>query len=287
MDPLFSQQPKDNYRSSVPSHSSPSFAPTAQDIHLVHKLLRCFSLPLEIVVWILDFAEYWIKENHVKYNHFKLTSGQSALFFQTKPIGCEGEHLRPIKVEFQIWSSILYNCHNVTMGSSNVLNSWFEASIFRQDETWQSAKRETPLRTIISSAPISHQAYPDNDSVAIYSEHDIYSIPYWLRRDASKLVGGYQMVGDVDDPFWFITSSEVCLPGRMYSCQTVRWRKQDILPLTEANVTSVSSATKNRFVSLLQTGDIIGLWARMQPDKVSGQQLYQSIILISVDILQP
>jgi hypothetical protein len=259
---------KDYFQPGV-SQSKSQFTPTVQDIHLVHKLLQTFNLPLEIVVFILDIAQYWVKESHVKYSPFNLISGNSALFFQTNPIGCEGEHLRPRKIEFQIWSSMSYNLLDCTITSSNVLISWFEASIFRQDETWQGDNRETPLQAAVSAAPLHNKLYPLINSIMVYSEDDLYSTPYWLRRDALKLKGGYQLVEDADGPFWFVASSEIYVPEDIEACQTSSWEKHSNVSSGVTNMASDSSGRKNKFMSLLQTGDLIGLWARIQPDQVS------------------
>jgi hypothetical protein len=263
MDPTHPLAPKYHPVSDDSRQPRAMFAPTATEIHRVDKLLRSFNLPVELRISILDFAEYWVKESHVKNNPFKLAFGQSALFFQTDPIGCKGEFLRPIKIDFEIYSSMLYNVEHDDKASKNVLLSWFEASIFRRDDHWKGEQQQTPLQAAISWSPLGHQPYTDNDSVMIYTEDDLYSTPNWLRRDALKLKGGYELIGDGHDPFWFLTSSDTGLPCRILSKQTVTWDKRIIiLPVT-------GSTKKNKFLSLLQTNDIIGLWARIQPDEVS------------------
>jgi hypothetical protein len=135
---------------------------TASQTNAAHLALISLGLPPEIATNILDLAEYWCKQTFSRKVPIHLYTGitldwleSSCLYLQTEPLGL-GDNLphlplvKPQKVVFRIVS-----CDNDAIFSSDRERpswryynnlSWFNGSIFREDESWAGKRRRDPMR---------------------------------------------------------------------------------------------------------------------------------------------
>lgn len=84
-----------------------------EDILEVRSDLHRTGIPLEVVDKVMDYAEYWYKQNFSRRTNLKISCGRtvevSTLYILTPPIGCHADLARfgasrPRRIEFRISS---------------------------------------------------------------------------------------------------------------------------------------------------------------------------------------
>jgi hypothetical protein len=255
---------------------------TIEEIYAAQATLVSFGLPPEIATIILDFAEYWHQQRCTKEVPLKLLSRSldftevSSLYLQTPSIG-RGEGLdelsvvRPRKVVFRLTSQNI----NLHFGRGLYENnrSWFDASIFREDESWTGGDRQEPIYALhlkaISAAPFAgidrdqEKLEPGDEFAIYYWGNDPFTLPPWFCQDGSKFPGGFKVIHNGEKPTWLLQRNRYMSDtSEGYLEHTVVWKREDVGELREEEWPLNGSGSGINFVASLQRGDRIGVWAR-------------------------
>jgi hypothetical protein len=218
----------------IPSTSQTCSSPDAiiiSQINAVQLVLISLGLPPEIATNILEFAEYWCKQS---YNHkapvkmcAELTGNWnecSCLYLQNEPLGFgtgldDLPRMNPRKVVFTILSPDNGDYLNRENRGYHNNRSWFDISIFREDESWVGNRRRDPMKTILKVSPTWYfaegrilgkrtkrlrETLGDNYAL-LYMGNDFSTLPQWLCRDQpDKLVGWFKLVKNKDRLIWVL-----------------------------------------------------------------------------------
>jgi len=255
---------------------------TIEEVYAAHVALVSYGFPSEIAAVILDFAEYWHQQRCSKKVPLKLypSSDQfwevSSLYLQTPPIG-RGEGLdklpiiRPRKVVFRL-ASRDRNAHFEGSSYENK-QSWFDASIFREDESW-AGDRQEPIHAFhaeaISVAPFTEldqrqkELEPGDKLALSYRSHDPHRIPPWFCRQGSRLKGGFKIVQDGEKPMWLLQRNRhYYYSAEGYLQHTIVWKREHIGDPRREEWPVNGSGSGINFVRSLERGDRIGIWAKV------------------------
>jgi hypothetical protein len=251
-----------------------SFTCTVASIHAARALLmRRGGLPLELADMILERAEYWAVERSTTQREVSISPRPSlanpggvdpaaCLYLQTAPLAA-GEHgladarfVRCRKVVVRVvardqgWASDA-SAHGGYRGAF----SWFDASIARADERAPSQELLSPLVTLMagpfgSEHGNQNQVNRANFYVTTAPEREVHS----LAR------GGWHFVANGDKVVWKVQRNKVA--HREYLEHTVVWRDDDEIDDEEDEWPENGNGKGRGFVSSLERGDRILIWAR-------------------------
>jgi hypothetical protein len=189
---------------------------TISQVSTASSVLMSVGFPCEITSKILDHTEYWCKQiytNTISVYMYTVSfmdwNENSCLYLQTGPLGVDEDFddlrlIKPQKVIFKITSSD-ETSHGLREESSYFNSrSWFDASIFREDESWIGKHRRDPIKMI---PKVSHTrnfgqerifgkpSYRKEDGVLVYWRNDPETLRSWLcREEPHKLVGDFRLV---------------------------------------------------------------------------------------------
>jgi hypothetical protein len=255
---------------------------TVEDIYAAQRILLSVGLPPEIAAIILDFAEYWHARCFAKYVPLELACPTrqfeevSSLYLQTSPVGYgdsldELPTVRPRKVVFNLTSG----GNNYRYGNRGLYENdqaWFDASIFREDETWAGGDRQEP-RHALHDRVISAAVYAGLDSdqkklepgdqyALYYCGHDPYTLPAWFCEDGTRLLGGFKVVHNGRKQTWLL--QRIRFPERMHDPvdYAIEWKREEVGEPREEEWPINGAGSGTNFVASLRRGDRIGVWGR-------------------------
>jgi hypothetical protein len=197
---------------------------TIPQINAAYLALISLGLLPEIASEILNLAEYWCRQSYYRNVPLNMGSGSSldlpqssCLYLQTDPLGfgvlfSDLPRMKPQKVIFKIVSAD--SSDFFTREGPDYYNngSWFDASIFREDESWVGKLRRDPMQmiprvsptwTYTDGEPIGRRKKARDDYAVVYSWKDPSILPAWLcREEPDKLVGGFKLVKNGERLMW-------------------------------------------------------------------------------------
>ncbi|KAH7394134.1 hypothetical protein DE146DRAFT_660837 [Phaeosphaeria sp. MPI-PUGE-AT-0046c] len=247
-------------QSSRSSWSAPSYA----DVCTARAYLKALSLPTEIVLQILESAEYWPK---YEVEHRRTTAanarhgrGTAALCFSESlydnslvdELRANGEMPKVKSIEFDIESADQGWTSEMTQGTFNT-SSWLEVSILRN------MNRDSAHTT-------GHDAYTYNSPL---DYHDSLSGEGLVKRPASALQGLQDGEGDFA---WYLQGNRVVAGFCNYR---VLWTADGC----GANVGNEGAGSGEGFIRELRDGDQLVVWARA---KYTGWQCIVKGINLSI-----
>ena len=266
---------------SVPRKWDPDKA-TAEDIHNVRDILRTLGFPLEIVFMILNFAEYWYKQQFTRNVPLELEAGvslsyyeSSALYLQTGPLGY-GDFFdllpvaRPSKVVFRIVSRDSGQGSDFA-GTYQHQTSWFDASIFREDESWtgNDKDRQEPIQVLerglkedgvlelLENWGRGGAAMERGELAMWYVGHNPNVPPKQLAPDGINLIGGFKFVKNTH---WLIQRN--LRAGEEFLEHKIEWKSESAKDTGVGKYSINGAGSGKNFVNTLRRGDRIGVWAR-------------------------
>ncbi|KAK8229030.1 hypothetical protein HDK90DRAFT_468528 [Phyllosticta capitalensis] len=262
---------------STAGHQNPNparaadFTPLVGDVHAVKRALMrppC-SLPIELVISILDYAEYWPvlarAERHDRVRYTAATTpGNSVadLYLASPPLpvpeGEDGELVRatPREVRFCIRSRdqgwVSQDRRGLAIGCRSVhpyehSYSWFDASIIRPTSSIGPSTAIPPALPHLDydTNPVAKPA----DAVQQFASASLRFVPRTLAKQReNEETGLLEEVHETEEVgLWKLQSNRVAERG--YRVHRILWKEGD-------------GGDADGFVEALQAGDKVGVWAR-------------------------
>ncbi|KAF2129776.1 hypothetical protein P153DRAFT_289769 [Dothidotthia symphoricarpi CBS 119687] len=233
---------------SKPIESEPFTTPTYQDVRTVRALLKTLQLPTELVLSILDLAQYWPTHEFKTTPNARITAaargGQSAsatlclnasIFNNPTVDDLQSRDEKPkIKsIEFDLVSRDQGWTSENTTGSYST-SSWVEVSILRN-----------------VSGDARGFSFPDNQRSSPQDYQNTISDQGWsfVKRPETALQGPQDDEGDFA---WYLQGNRVAAGRADYR---VVWS-------VDGNQGDEGAGTGERFLDELKEGDAILVWAR-------------------------
>jgi hypothetical protein len=241
---------------------------TLDQVNAAYQLLSKAGLPSEIALMILDYAEYWVYEHYVR--EAKCIANAmlgnnvhecASLYTHTTPLTAQlgpVPLLKPRKVVFKLksrdqgWSN-----NTVDHGTYRGAQSWFEATIFREDEEFQGQTRREPLEGLLLSGVESEvPRYQMSNTAPLFF---VGSNPEQMMRIVKR--NGYGCRPNGDKLTWMLQRNLVASTRAVE--HTVEWTlNDDIIDPSEEESPETGAGFGRGFVAALEKGDRIGIWAR-------------------------
>ncbi|KAI0723759.1 hypothetical protein C8T65DRAFT_89106 [Cerioporus squamosus] len=215
----------------------------AEPVRRVRAMLLHLGLPAELVLDILDLAEYYPTVSAERSDTINLRADQhtrrnhcSALLYLVSPPlpDCmEGENWRMKKVMWTIeghdqgWGG-------VQPGTFHGAYSWYEACIFR-------------------SRPGGDEWADGTDDLEFLETHNLYRKPGDVRRDIH-----WDLVPSGGSFLWHVQSNRVA--RREFERHVIEWRAGEEMDAADAE--EHGHGTGTGFLEALRPGDRVGLWVR-------------------------
>jgi hypothetical protein len=255
---------------------------TMEEVYKACNILASLGLSLEIASMILNFAEYWPVQRFARNVPLSLEAGitldyyeSSALYLQTGPLGYgEGFDLLPLatprKVAFRIVSKDSGSELDLA-GTYKNESSWFDASIFREDESWtgNDKDRQEPIQALerglmedgvletLEQWGRGGAAMERGEVAMYYLGHNPHVPPRQLAPDGLNLTGGFKFVNNTH---WLVQRN-LCA-GREFLEHVVEWKSESTKDMGDDEYPSNGAGSGRNFVNTLQRGDRIAVWAR-------------------------
>jgi hypothetical protein len=241
---------------------------TLDQVNAAYEHLNKAGLPSEIALMILDYAEYWVYEHYTRDAQLIANAmlGNSvhecaSLYTHTTPLTAELDPvplLKPRKVVFKLKSRDQGWSNNpVDHGSYRGSHSWFEATIFREDEEFAGQTRREPLEGLLLSGLGSEvPRYQMSNTAPLFF---VGSNPEQMMRIVKR--NGYECRQNGDKLTWMLQRN---LVASMRAVEhIVEWTlNDDNVESAEEESEETGAGTGRGFVASLQKGDRIGIWAR-------------------------
>ncbi|KAF2670342.1 hypothetical protein BT63DRAFT_235582 [Microthyrium microscopicum] len=244
-------------------------------------------LPLELVDIVLDYAEYWIRQNYIRREHVQVQAQfthdppQGAVLYLTTGALGRGEYfeelalVKPRRVVLRIEAHDQGWCDDTGIhGTFSGSFTWFEARIYRDEGG--TAPLEEILPNGISNTetirgPWGGHAMTNVTRAATPMDHRIDPDDYNEALESQ----GWQTVKNGESSEWLVARNRVA--RRQSGPMTVTWDPDNegeeiAWPLDGCGV-------GGGFVRSLQRGDRIGIWAR---SKYGGWM--NNVVSVEVDV---
>jgi hypothetical protein len=241
---------------------------TLDQVNAAYEYLNKAGLPSEIALMILDYAEYWVYEHYTRSADLIANAmlGNNihecaSLYTHTTPLTAQLDPvplLKPRKVVFKLksrdqgWSNNSED-HGTYRGSF----SWFEATIFREDEEFQGQTRREPLEGLLLSGLGSEvPRYQMSNTAPLFF---VGRSPEQMMRVVKR--NGYECRPNGDKLTWMLQRNIVANPRAVE--HIIEWNLNDgTVESSEEESEETGTGTGRGFVASLQKGDRIGIWAR-------------------------
>lgn len=237
---------------SQPPWCTPSYA----DVCTARAHLKALDLPTEIILQILDYAEYWPK---YEYEHRRTTAANArhgrgtvaALCFSQSPydnplveeIRANGETPKVKSIEFNIESADQGWTTENTRGTFHT-SSWVEVSILRR----------------MNRDAAQTSGYENDTLCSPLNYHNILSSEGLVKRPASAHQGPQGGEGDFA---WYLQGNRVVAGFQSYR---VLWTADD----WETDEGNEGAGSGEGFISELRDGDKVVVWARAKVRATAG-----------------
>lgn len=262
-----------------------------QDIEIVSSLFLSLGLPREIINQILDLAEFWYVQSFGRKDFLNMYPGrceldcyqaESYLYLQTGPLGTgigvlETPIYKPRKAIFQVvsYGNDTKRCGPILhQGAYPNTGSWFEVSIFREDESWPQPVLLEPkdwerqpifderVPTFASHMGVDYEV--QGGQAALYYASPNPSVLFtWFPRnhESPRLQRRFKVVENNGKPVWMLQTNRSCC-NHGFECREVIWTDNKDVYECPGNWGYLGAGYGNKFVKSLMKGDRIGVWAR-------------------------
>jgi hypothetical protein len=234
------------------------FTPNYADVCRARALLKTLKLPTELVLSILDYAQYWpaaefsrarspVRANASGNRPCAATLCLEANLYAAPVVEearLRGETAKVKRIEFDITSKDQGWTSENTRGTFST-SSWLEVSILRRHTSSSNSLLPTPrlVNTWISSPMDYHNHIVTNEA------------PEWslVKRPESALQGPQ---GGEGDYAWYLQGNRVMAGSQDYH---IVWEDSG---LSEVNEGNEGAGSGEGFLDALRQGDRVLIWAR-------------------------